>query len=507
MPGKKREATGETIGTGSDDLSVACGSDDSGLAENLTSDVVDKQGGVEDGESALVSPEKKRKGSEEYVDSEDSADSVKSTEPPEAKSAGTSRKPPKGRSRRKKVSASKSEKFFMLNLKACNYEMFNTKVAASAFKAKFVKHFPMAEEHLVIESFSSEAAAKRYVAAVAKMSTAVGPALTTLASDAGPEHGQPSASSTQAIINQGVAASAAPPVSQAVVLQGVLTNPVLAGNHQAAGFGSELPEDPIVDDDDVPFEAAASADPGNPAMLPSFQTGQMSAHAAACFGYGTSISVLRWILPGCDWHVYAWKLMDGNNEQYWSHKPQMWMHSVQSERIAPLYDAGPNGVASLHRTMSRWNAAAIRSVPFGENKVQTIETKRNHKTIDQYLLYGLCRAADDNTAIGARIKSFTNACTNRESIRDSYASAVKARMPSEVVQSDTSAANGKYWIKLAAASNQIAYREMRHLSEIFLDQDIVSIVNLAYNTRGLAVSMWRAEVRSYAFGPVVPQVL
>jgi hypothetical protein len=250
----------------------------------------------------------------------------------------------------------------------------------------------------------------------------------------------------------------------------------------------------VIDDvDQVPFSSVGSTSV-QPSGAANYSP-QMSAFAAATIGLGTSIAVTRWRLPACDYHVYSFKLMDGR-EQYWSHKPQMWMYAVQTEKIMPLFLPGEN--MSLHRAMNRCNAAGIRATPGGENTILTFRTPKTHKDIRQYLLYGLVKCDKSNEDIGNLIKSFVQHC-QKQNIREAYYLTVREKMVSPAICEDTKP-TGKYWIKLASGANNIVFEEKRRLSDVFLDEDIEIIINLAYNTVGQTQQQWLPHVRIAAYG-------
>jgi hypothetical protein len=129
----------------------------------------------------------------------------------------------------------------------------------------------------------------------------------------------------------------------------------------------------------------------------------MSAFAAATIGLGTSIAVMRWRIPACRYHVYAFKLLDGK-ELYWSHKPSMWMYAVQTERDALIFL--PEDNMTLHKALNHCKAAGICTSSGGASTVLTIKTQQTNKVIEQYLLYSLVQASKTNVDIGNLIKSF-----------------------------------------------------------------------------------------------------
>jgi hypothetical protein len=270
-----------------------------------------------------------------------------------------------------------------------------------------------------------------------------------------------------------------------------------SGRGSAIATGGDDAADPIVDvdddDDDVPFDEKPSTVASG---IAASSSAQMNAFAAATIGAGASIDVMRWRLPGCEWHIYAYQLIDGKErEQYWSHKPQMWMIAVETEKSVRLF---PDGPPQLHRMMHRCNAAGIRAVPCGDDQVKQFKTKGSGKTVDLYVLYGLVKATRSNDAIGIMIKSFVDHCKNPV-IREAYYHTITGKMPSPSIKGDCHV-SGKYWIKLATGANNIHFREMTSLNEIFMDQDILHMTNLAYGTKDTPSQNWRPEIREIAFG-------
>jgi hypothetical protein len=79
---------------------------------------------------------------------------------------------------------------------------------------------------------------------------------------------------------------------------------------------------------------------------------RLEAFRAATIGHGTSIDVMRWRLPECRFHAYAFKLMSGR-ELYWSHKPQMWMLACKTEHITPVpIILPPEENMSIHKALN-----------------------------------------------------------------------------------------------------------------------------------------------------------
>jgi hypothetical protein len=58
----------------------------------------------------------------------------------------------------------------------------------------------------------------------------------------------------------------------------------------------------------------------------------------------------------------------------------------------------------------------------------------------------------------------------------------------------------EYWIKLASGARNILYEEKQQLNDVFLDQDIKTIINLAYNTSAVSAQNWLLHIRDAAFG-------
>jgi hypothetical protein len=66
--------------------------------------------------------------------------------------------------------------------------------------------------------------------------------------------------------------------------------------------------------------------------------------------------------------------------------------------------------------------------------------------------------------------------------------------------SDDTKPAGKYWIKLASGARNILYEEKQRLNNVFLDQDIKTIINLVYNTSAVPVQNWQPHIHDAAFG-------
>lgn len=356
-------------------------------------------------------------------------------------------------------------KWFVLNIQCGECHAFATRPAADNFKAMLVKANSNLVDRLMIDEFENKSAAIDFLALCHRMGVREIP----------PNDDDPP---------DALQACTKPPAIQIV--------------NVAHG---ELSADPLLDDDDIPFEARP-ADGSSEATGISSDSPQMRAFEAASIGTGTSIEVMRWRLPQCTWDVYAFQLMDGK-EQYWSHKPQMWMTAVETEKTTPIFSVG--SPHTLHKALNKCNCAPMRAVPFGENMIKQIKTKKNSKMIDQFILYGFVRPSYTNDQIGEMIHKFVDACKMSE-IRKAYHLTITGKMPSPAISEDCKP-NGKYWIKLASGANNTSFKMMRALSEVFMDLDIVQIINLLYGTKG-ALSRdwkpesrdWKPEIRTAAFG-------
>lgn len=352
--------------------------------------------------------------------------------------------------------ASRPDQWFMINMHNSNTELFETEEAANFFKDRMVRMDARLEPILKVEQFESEKAAMEFVAVCKRMCGD---------NDTGDE--------------TTLDTSWDPAKISASV------NP-----HHAPGV---LPDDVVDDDDDVPFESPSGVSMRT-ASVPA-ESAQMSAFAAATIGSGTSIDVIRWRLPESKWDVYAFQLMDGK-EQYWSHKPEMWMLAVETEKHSPLFPAESD--FTLHKAMNRCNSAGIRFEPCGESIIKQIKTKKNGKLIDQYLLYGLAKSSKTDVEVCNMVKNFVEH-TKKPEIRQAYFHTITSKMQSTYINDDCQT-NGKYWIKLASGANNMSIRDSMYLNEIFLDPEIVHMVNLAYNTRGAPTKNWNADIRNCAFG-------
>jgi hypothetical protein len=84
-------------------------------------------------------------------------------------------------------------------------------------------------------------------------------------------------------------------------------------------------------------------------------------------------------------------------------------------------------------------------------------------------------------------------------VREAYHLTIRGKMQSPEISDDTKPA-GKYWIKLASGARNILYEEKQQLNDVFLDQDIETIINLAYNTSAVPVQNWLPHICDGAFG-------
>jgi hypothetical protein len=221
----------------------------------------------------------------------------------------------------------------------------------------------------------------------------------------------------------------------------------------------------------------------------------MGAFAAATVGCGARINVMRWRLP-TNWHVYGFMLLDNGN-LYWTHKPSMWTYAANTDSITPIFPRTEH--VSLFVSMNKCFSANIRATPGGENVPKQIKTSKGI-VIDQSLLVGLVSAKKTNEDIGTMIKRFIDHCAKPE-VRKAYWITINDKMTSDKIKMDCEPATGKYWMKLASGGNNIHYTEMKYLNEIFLDAEICTLINLAFNSRGAPVSSWSSEARIAAFGP------
>lgn len=360
----------------------------------------------------------------------------------------------------------KKHSYFLMNLVTFQTEIFYDLEKATNVKEMMLKHQPRLESYLVIEEFDSETAALQYLALVRRMGSAA----------------------KSVVVDSAVGDKTDCPIVRQSLRESA-PNQVVAIN----GVPGSLPAD-AADDDDVPFEPLASSNP----LASTGRSGgstEMGAFAAATVGCGARISVMRWRLPTV-WHVYAFQLMD-SVVQYWSHKPAMWTHAANCDNLVPIYD--PTQQKSLFCAMNKCFAANIRASPGGDNIVKQIKTSKG-LLIDQNLLVGLCSAKKTNEEIGAMIKSFIDHCSQPE-VRQAYWITVNEKMNAPSIKQDCDPKTGKYWMKLATGGNNMQYTEMKYLNEIFLDSDIITLVNLAYRTRGATCQSWAPEARAAAFGP------
>jgi hypothetical protein len=224
---------------------------------------------------------------------------------------------------------------------------------------------------------------------------------------------------------------------------------------------------------------------------------RLEAFRAATIGHGTSIDVMRWRLPECRFHAYAFKLMSGK-ELYWSHKPQMWMLACETEHITPVPIFPPEENMSIHKALNYGHAAGIRSIPGGDDVIQQIRTRKG-QTVDQYVLWGLVHRDKTNEEICDIIRSFVQHCENRH-LRSCYHATIQIKMRTPVIDMDVHPETGPYWLKLATGGRNIRFEEKNHLNEVFLNHDIKYIINLAYDYEDQPPPLWPPHVRIAAFG-------
>jgi hypothetical protein len=385
-------------------------------------------------------------------------------------------------STRSKATAKKSKTadenqtwIYVLNMHKTMFTKFDTHATAEKFKNRLLQHNPLLTQSIFIEEMANDEEAKNFLSLIDHV-------------------GQ---STTNRMIHCG---DGTMPHGEDFAADAVLA-PAPAQNGDAAIALTDAPvqnlnmvNNAVHLDEEVPFRPEVSMK-SRPTPSGLLQSPQMSAFAAAMIGSGTSIIVMRWRLPRCKFHVYAYKLME-REEQYWSHKPTMWMLAAEAEKVASIFSEHEN--MTLHQAMNRCSAAGIRAIPNGDNTILQFKTKRSGKLIDQYLLYGLVHESKSNEDIGLLIKRFVGYC-QRPEVRHAYYITVKEKMQSPPISEDTDQ-GGKYWAKLTAGSRNIVYREKQHLSEVFLDDDIKDIVHLAYETTYAAVQFWPPDVRDFAFG-------
>jgi hypothetical protein len=225
----------------------------------------------------------------------------------------------------------------------------------------------------------------------------------------------------------------------------------------------------------------------------SLSSAQMDDIRAATLGVGAKIEVCRWSLPACKFDVYSYRLMTGTN-MYWTHKPTMWIDLVRLDMERSLLQS-PD-VMSLHEAMDHCHAAAIRATPGGPNTALSISSRKS-STIYQHCLYGLVQKEKQDSYIAEQIKKFVRYC-DYPAVRQSYNCVIKNYMSFPAVDVETRE-DGKYWYKLKTGANNIHFTKMSRLDEVFLDQDIVSIIETAY---GLLppVLLWPPHVKAVAFG-------
>jgi hypothetical protein len=254
----------------------------------------------------------------------------------------------------------------------------------------------------------------------------------------------------------------------------------------------------VLEDDVVPFR---SVQPETPRLASaSLSSSQIDDIRAVTLGIGARIEVYRWSLPACKFDVYSYKLMMGPN-MYWTHKPTMWIDLVRLDTEKSLLKS-PDSM-SLHEAMDHCHAAAIRATPGGPNTALSITTQKTRK-IYQHLLYGLVQKEKPDSYIAEQIKKFVRFCDDPR-VRQSYNCIIKNLMTSNPAVDEDTREDGKYWYKLKSGANNILFIKKRRLNEVFLDDDIVSIIETAY---GLLppVLLWPPHVQAVAYGQATDDV-
>lgn len=206
------------------------------------------------------------------------------------------------------------------------------------------------------------------------------------------------------------------------------------------------------------------------------------------------LDVLRWNFPGCSSSVVAWRMMENDND-YWSHKPNIWEKVSMTELHNPIFDKEEH--LSIFQMLNDARSANIRSVPYGPDNKAVITLKRGG-TLDRNILYGTFQSTKTDEEVVEKVTKFIS-FTKDPRVREVYKMAIDDAMKAVSIKNDVSL-NGPYWQKLAAAANNVAFRQMDHLNEIFMDDTIEELIGHIYGVGGQSHSMWDPAIRAVAFG-------
>lgn len=208
----------------------------------------------------------------------------------------------------------------------------------------------------------------------------------------------------------------------------------------------------------------------------------------------SKLDVFHKNLDGSNWDVWGFALKE-NNDYYWSWKPNVLEKAIVTEQVHRLFEKEET---TMDEMLSSVRAALVRETPGGPN-IASAFTLKNGKKMDRMILFGLLPSPTCEMSVKEIAATFCNQCKNPK-IRLAYAIAMDSTMKADSIKKDVGE-NGQLWEKLASASNNIVYRQLGHLSEVFCDHTIEEIIRLTYGySGGDSPSMWDRRVFKLAYG-------
>jgi hypothetical protein len=207
-----------------------------------------------------------------------------------------------------------------------------------------------------------------------------------------------------------------------------------------------------------------------------------------------SVEVFHLVLPGSAFDVWCFTVKD-NVKDLWTWKPVCLEKAIIAEAANPLF-------ASNNTTMDEMllftRAATIRETPRGPNVPSQLSYSKGRK-LDRMLMWGLCDSPSDEDSVKKLVISFFNNFGN-EKIQLAYYLAMQNTLRSDTIISETKP-NTTLYNKLKEAVENIKYKPIGCLSEMFLDETIINIISNTYNYGGgVSPSMWDKDVFKIAFG-------
>jgi hypothetical protein len=234
---------------------------------------------------------------------------------------------------------------------------------------------------------------------------------------------------------------------------------------------------------------------GSPSKKAATQGSQkLDAFRNAMRASAVGLDVLRWNFPHCTSSVFAWRMMENNND-YWSHKPNIWEKVSLTELGNPIFDKEEH--LSVFEMLNAAQSANMRCTPYGPDNKAVITLKRGG-TLDRNILYGTLPSAKTDEEVVEQVTKFIS-FTKDPRVREVYKMAIDDAMKAVSIKNDVSL-NGPYWQKMAAAANNVTFRQMDHLNEVFMDSTIEDLIGHIYGLGPQTMSMWTPSIREVAFG-------